>query len=149
MDYQTLCKQLEAKVHQEIPISRFMGVRIVDFAVTQLVLEADLAPNINVHDTAFAGSLYSICALSGWCLVTLQHEIRSVEAEVVVAKGEIKYIKPVTSQPIIACAVLQDNPDEVFADYQERGKARITVETIIQEQGESAAIFSGNYALIS
>ena len=35
-------------------------------------LKANLAANLNVHDTMFAGSIYSQCVLAGWGLIWLQ-----------------------------------------------------------------------------
>ena len=37
-----------------------------------LHLKANLAANLNVRDTMFAGSIYSQCVLAGWGLIWLQ-----------------------------------------------------------------------------
>ncbi len=142
-----ICRQLEARIHREIPVSRFMGVRLVSLEGSSLVLEAALEPNINVHNTAFAGSLYSICALAGWALVTLLAESEQLDAEIVVARGEIKYIRPVTTEPIVARAVLTGTPASVFDSFLDQGKARARVETLVEQEKTPAVIFSGNYAL--
>ena len=55
----------------EIPITDAMDLGPVRFDDHGLTVRADLAPNVNVHGTAFAGSLYAIAALSGWGLVHL------------------------------------------------------------------------------
>ena len=49
-----------------------MTLEPIAFESHRLTVEAELAPNVNVHGTAFAGSLYAIAALSGWGLVHLE-----------------------------------------------------------------------------
>ena len=67
-----LCTDLQAIWYQQIPLSKAMDMRIVDFADNTLTCCASLAPNVNVHGTAFAGSLYAVQALTGWGMMHLQ-----------------------------------------------------------------------------
>ena len=82
-----LCIELEQTWHEEIPISKAMGIRVADFANDQLVVRAELEPNINVHGTAFAGSLYAIAALCGWGMTWLQLRSRRIDGSIVIADG--------------------------------------------------------------
>ena len=96
-----LCIELERTWHEEIPISKAMGIRVADFANDQLVVRAELEPNINVHGTAFAGSLYAIAALCGWGMTWLQLRSRRIDGSIVIADGKIHYDRPV-KEPIVA-----------------------------------------------
>ena len=59
-ELQDLCTDLQAIWYQQIPLSKAMDMRIVDFADNTLTCCASLAPNVNVHGTAFAGSSYAV-----------------------------------------------------------------------------------------
>ena len=98
-----LCIELERTWHEEIPISKAMGVRVADFANDQLVVRAELEPNINVHGTAFAGSLYAIAALCGWGMTWLQLKSRRIDGSIVIADGRIHYDRPVKEPIVAAC----------------------------------------------
>lgn len=147
MNTETFCAQLEATLHKEIPISRFMGIRVLSFERDSLVISADLQPNINIHGTAFAGSLYSICALAGWGLVTLAIATRSVEASVVVASGSIGYLKPVQDEKIIATATFTSDLPAALEQYADTGKAQLSVDSSIKTRTKQAVSFQGAYAL--
>lgn len=154
-----LCQQLEATIHQEIPISRFMGVHVLHYEPGTLTIAADFTPNINGHKTAFAGSLYSLCALSGWGLATLETQIHSAAAEIVVAKGNIKYAQPVQDEPIIARAKLNGDSNDIFSQFATNRKARMEIESIIMAgstppdtmvgNAKAAVLFTGHYALLA
>ena len=61
---------LTALLHREIPISAFMQVRVEHLDGESIRLTAPFEPNRNIHGTGFAGSLYTLCVLTGWGLVS-------------------------------------------------------------------------------
>ena len=67
-----ICEALTKTWYEQIPLSAAMGVELVSFDNNLLKVGADLQPNINLHGTGFAGSLYAINALCGWSMVHLQ-----------------------------------------------------------------------------
>ena len=77
-ELQDLCTDLQAIWYQQIPLSKAMDMRIVDFADNTLTCCASLAPNVNVHGTAFAGSLYAVQALTGWGTMHLQLQLHEL-----------------------------------------------------------------------
>ena len=146
MDHTQYCAWLDEELDKGTPISKHMGVQVVAFTGDSLAITASLEPNINVHGTAFAGSLYCMSTLSGWGFITLQGKTRDLRASVVVASGEISYSKPIQTERINAKAQCFDDLDAVFQTYRDTGKARISIATDI-EQG--AAAFFGKYVLLS
>jgi hypothetical protein len=65
-----LLSQLEHTWHSTIPASEFMQIKPTCFVNNQLVVTAPLGPNLNLHQTMFAGSIYTLMTLTGWGLVT-------------------------------------------------------------------------------
>ena len=141
-----LCAELERTWHEEIPISKAMGVSVVDFANDQLVVRADLAPNVNVHGTAFAGSLYAIAALCGWGMTWLQLKTRDIDASIVIADGKIHYERPVQEAIVATCVFSIRDQADSFVRLRNEGKSRLLLECVIKSQGEEAARFTGVYA---
>ena len=144
-EFQPLCQTLQDLWYAEIPLSKAMSMQIVSFDGHELVTEATLAPNRNVHGTAFAGSLYAIAALTGWGLVHLRLQLAGLEASVVIASGSIDYACPV-AETIRARSRLEDESHGMAALRQKR-KGRFSVNTdILLADGASASAFAGSYA---
>ena len=54
-DIDQLCADLQKVWYEQIPLSAAMQVAVESFENDVLVVAADLAPNINLHGTGFAG----------------------------------------------------------------------------------------------
>ena len=89
---------LEAKIRRTIPLSDAMRFRIEALDLDTIEVSAPLAPNVNIHGTGFAGSIFSVAVLTGWALCTHILEAMDIEADLVVARAEIKYRAPVTGE---------------------------------------------------
>ena len=60
--------ELQQKIRTGIPLSETMEFEIAELTPNLIRVQAPLAPNVNVHGTGFAGSIYSIAVLAGWAL---------------------------------------------------------------------------------
>ena len=140
---EALCAQLEALWYETIPLTRALGVRVDHFDGDTLRLAADLGPNVNLHGTAFAGSLYAITALTGWSMVHLQLALREQTASIILAEGRIRYLKPVTDTIVAEC-VLGDQ-DAAFDTLSRTGKTRFPLAANVGSGRETAVAFEGEY----
>src|SRR4029077_13507207 len=61
-----LLSELQATLEREIPMCGQMGIRVRDGGHDGLLLSLPLSPNRNHQQTAFAGSLSSLCTIAGW-----------------------------------------------------------------------------------
>jgi thioesterase domain-containing protein len=145
-DMDALCQNLEAIWHEQIPLSKAMTLTIEDFEDHILTTRAALAPNVNVHGTAFAGSLYAIQALTGWGMMHLQLKLNDLDASIVIASGQIDYAKPVAEDIRVRCS-FGEHLDE-FEKLKTTGKGRfpLTAEVLLAD-GSTAGGFSGLYAV--
>lgn len=144
--------RLQALLHREVPLSRHMGVAAQDYDGGTLVLSADLEPNINIHGTAFGGSLYSLAALCGWALLRLRLEDLSLRAEVVVGAARIDYHRPVRSRLIARAACRACDFDAFAQRVRSSRRAGVDVQVVLGAMGEGewleAAAFTGAYATV-
>ena len=144
-------RYLESILHHDIPLTREMGLTVLDWQDQQLRLQLPLAANVNHKSTMFGGSLYCGAVLAGWGWLHLRLREAGIEdGHIVIQEGQISYPLPVTGDAIALC----DAPDatvwkKFLAMYQRYGRARLTLQTRIVNAGsdESAVTFSGQYVL--
>lgn len=144
------CQYIEAFLHREVPLSKRLGMRAHSYDGECLELHAALEPNINIYGTAFGGSIYSLCALAGWGLLTLKLEELELTPRIMIAAGRIDYSAPV-QDTIRACARMPENGvfQEFVSEHRRRVKARIEIPVDILLTDRSAARFTGTYATVS
>ena len=143
------CKLLEQKIRSEIPVAGQMGLRVAGYESGTLTIEAALEPNINVHGTAFGGSLYSIAALTGWGLIYLRLQEVGINPNIVIVGGDVKYQLPVTEK-IVARSTLSDVDFSRFLQtYKRKGIARMTQSVNIVTGQGVAMTLAGRYVQAS
>ncbi|QXG41282.1 thioesterase domain-containing protein [Pseudomonas viridiflava] len=143
--------ELEQVLHHDIPLTREMGIRVIDWQNHRLRLHLPLAPNVNHKSTLFGGSLYCGAVLAGWGWLHLRlREAGIDDGHIVIQDGQISYPLPVREDAIAVC----DAPnvaqwDRFIATYQRRGRARLELPTRIhaQDNDESAVSFTGQFVL--
>ncbi|MCF5652865.1 thioesterase [Pseudomonas syringae] len=142
---------LEQVLHHDIPLTREMGMRVIDWHNQTLRLHLPLAPNVNHKSTLFGGSLYCGAVLTGWGWLHLRlREAGITDGHIVIQDGQISYPLPVRSDAIAHCDAPELAQWEKFiATYQRRGRARLTLHTCISEQDseEQAVRFVGQFVL--
>jgi thioesterase domain-containing protein len=143
-------RDLEQTLHRGIPLTQAMGIRVVRYDGNGLVLAAPLAPNINMLDTAFAGSLYSVLALSGWGWLHLKLAELQVAASFVLHRSSIIYHYPVTEDFEVSCECPEQTAFRHFLDILKiKGRSRLTLYSRVMAQGRIAVTFEGSYVVYS
>ncbi|ANC01264.1 thioesterase [Pseudomonas putida] len=142
---------LQAVLHSDIPLTREMGMQVIDWREQCLRLQLPLAPNVNHKSTMFGGSLYCAAVLVGWGWLHLRlRELGFDDGHIVIQEGQISYPLPVTGVAVARCPAPDEKAWERFLTmYQRRGRARLTLETLVSNAGseEAAVRFSGQYVL--
>jgi thioesterase domain-containing protein len=119
---------LEHELLSQIPLTRAMQLRVVDYDGSTLRLVAPLAPNVNDKGCAFGGSLASLLTLACWGLARLALRAHSMEPDIYVQDSQIEYLAPVWQEiEIVARADEGHSLAEFVAMHAARGKARITL----------------------
>jgi thioesterase domain-containing protein len=138
---------LQNKIRGAIPMSEAMQFSIEELSSRSILVHAPLAPNVNIHGTGFAGSIYSIAVLAGWALSTHIMDVLAMDGDLVVSKAEIRYRAPVTGR--IECrAVASEGACRKFQDsFNQIGKGKLAL-TI--EVGDAPhAVLSGTFYAVS
>ncbi|ODR85554.1 YiiD C-terminal domain-containing protein [Shewanella xiamenensis] len=139
-----LLNQLRQTWHRTIPVSEFMQIAPLSFSDGELSVSAPLGPNINLHHTMFAGSIYTIMTLTGWGMVWLQQQLLNVDGDIVLADAHIRYLAPVTSAPEVKVRW----PDTNLSPLQRGRKAKVKLEVQLFCDGKLCAQFDGLYVSV-
>lgn len=123
----TAAARMQAKIHRHIPLSQTMAYRIVGLDGRHIVVEAPLAPNVNIHGTGFAGSIYALGILTAWAMVSQIIDEAGLDAELVVSEAGIRYRAPIQTSIQCRAAVTADRQQAFVEGLRKDGRARIDV----------------------
>jgi thioesterase domain-containing protein len=141
-------RALQAALHDEIPITAAIGLKVAGFEAGALALAAPLAPNINHKDTAFAGSLNAVLTLAGWSMCWLIVRRAGIPAKVVIQDSAIRYLRPVTRDFAAVCrAPASAEVERFLLMLGLKNRARMELAAEIREVAEVAVAFSGRYVV--
>ncbi len=144
--WQAWCASLQATWHSTIPLSAFMQLNIAEFDGYQLACEVPMAPNLNLHNTLFAGSIYTLATLTGWGLLYLQLTSLGLQGKQVLADASIRYFKPITCSPRAISRLAEVRGDLTPLAQGRKVQQHITVS--LYSKGELCAEFCGRYAVL-
>jgi thioesterase domain-containing protein len=122
---------LTRKIRKEIPLSESMQFSIDQLDPAGIRVSAPLSPNINIHGTGFAGSLYSVAVLTGWALCTHLIDEAGIDADLVVARAEISYRAPVNGAIECRCSASVAQRALFLQAIQERGKGKLSLDITV------------------
>ncbi len=140
-------RETERYLHAKIPLARAMGVEIENCGAAEFVLTAPLAPNHNHLGTAFGGSLAAIATLAGYGFLWILLGDR--DSHIVIRDSSIRYHRPVRGRIRAVCVAPGIDIMEPFlAAFRAKGKARISLDVTIAEDGETCVSFTGEYVAL-
>ncbi|MEJ2603070.1 MAG: YiiD C-terminal domain-containing protein [Gammaproteobacteria bacterium] len=141
--------ELEQYLRTRIPLTGAMQVRVREACRARVVLAAPLAPNINHQRTAFGGSVAALATLAAWSLLRVRLRGDGRAANVVIRRSTIDYAAAVTGELMAICEFSdEDRWSEAIARLRARGRARLEVESRLEEPAGTAARFHGVFVLL-
>src|SRR5688572_27199515 len=129
--------ELQKFLHDHIPISKAMGVEVLQAVSDGVKLAAPLAPNINHRDTVFGGSASAVAILSAWSLLYIRLRAEGIRSRVVIQKNTMHYEKPILTGFTTASSMQNTALWPKFLEMLKRKhRARITVNSALFCNGE-------------
>nr|BFE92289.1 hypothetical protein GCM10020185_28250 [Pseudomonas brassicacearum subsp. brassicacearum] len=111
-------RYLESILHHDIPLTRDMGLKVLDWQARQLRLSLPLAANVNHKSTMFGGSLYCGAVLGGWGWLHLALREEGIEdGHIVIQEGQISYPLPVTRDATVVCEAPEEKGLEALPGH--------------------------------
>ncbi len=140
-------RHLQNKIRTSIPLSEAMQFTIIELNPGAILVQAPLEPNVNIHGTGFAGSIYSLAVLTGWALSTHIMTLNHMQGELVVARAEIKYRYPISGAIRCRAEANEEDSDGFRKGFETSGKGKLVLGV---EVGESEnAILQATYIALS
>ncbi len=149
-DHQQIAAQsLQSVWHKTIPMSKAMGLQISYYDAKQLLTHCDAQFNKNLHNTMFAGSIYTLATLTGWGWVYLalaEHQ-HNLQGDIVLAEANIRYHTPI--QGLVYGQVVESDVSGQFDNLLLGKSARIKLIAHIYCGENIAATFTGSYFVLA
>lgn len=141
---------LENYLHQFIPISAAMGIRVERASTQQIVLSAPIANNINHKFTVFGGSLHAVATLACWGLLHLNlHEKFNGHEQIVITESHVDYLAPVTADFMAETTLpAPDSWERFVTTLSKKGKSRIELKSKIYHGNKLCVDYTGTFAAI-
>ena len=144
-----MINKLQEKLHNEIPLTKVMNIKIEDYNNKELVTSAPLDINVNDKGTAFGGSLSTMTIISSWSMCWLiSQELGYDSKNIVVIKNENSYSKPVTRD--ILCYTQKPTVEQIEvlkSKLEAKGSASIKITSKIVEDENTCVNFTGTYVI--
>jgi thioesterase domain-containing protein len=147
IDRADLCRELQDTWHRDIPLAAAMAIAVARYDGRTLDTRAPHAPNRNLHGTAFAGSLFSVCVLTGWGATWLGLKERGAGGLIVVADSHIQYRKAVVGDVVCSCTTEPGALDDGVAQLRATGRTRLPLVCTVDLGGKRAVTFEGTYVV--
>lgn len=138
---------LQTYLHQQIPLTRAMGLHVEHLDASQLSLSAPLELNHNHLGTAFGGSLAALATAAAYGMLwTL---LGNPDLHLVIHSSSLHYHRPVRGPLLATCHRPNDAELVPFLKtLASKNKARITCQVHIHHADEIAMTFTGNFVAL-
>lgn len=141
---------LEQFLHEHIPLSRAMQLRVLRAGSDGVTLEAPLAPNINHHETVFGGSASALAILAAWALVHVRLQESGRDCPVVIRRDSITYEQPMAGTFTARAGAPDVAEWDMFLRTLDRhGRARIVVRALLECDGVRAGELEGEFVALA
>lgn len=139
---------LEQFLHDKIPLSKALAIRISSANDTQVILHSPLKPNRNHMGTAFGGSLSAVATLACYTWIFNYLEERGHHVHIILKSSEMKYLAPVDEDFSATCsAPAAADLEKSLKAFEKKGLARLNLSSEISSHGKRLCLFKGEFAV--
>lgn len=140
---------VERYLHEHIPITRHMGVRVTDYDGDKVRLAAPLVSNLNHRNTAFGGSLSSLGILAGWTLLHIKLQDAGYRARLVIQRSEMDFTAPVHADFTAECSLPAAAWRRFRQALDKRSRGRLVLTADMWAEGNRVGCHHGTYVAIT
>ena len=140
---------LQAYLHERIPLSRAMEVAVRSAGSDGVVLYAPLAPNINHRDTVFGGSASAVAILAAWSALYVRMQAEGLHGRIVIRRNTMSYDRPIAAG-FTASALPPAGEDwhKLVATLERGRPARVQLGARLHCDGQAVGILEGEFAVL-
>lgn len=139
--------ELTQYLHEKIPLTRAMELRVTSADPAQFTVTAPLAANHNHLGTAFGGSLSALATVAGYAFIW--NQLDDARAHVVIRDSVMNFRRPVRDELRAVCVLPSATELDGFRrDFLRTGKARLKMAVHLGSSMEASAEFWGTYVAL-
>jgi len=134
---------LQKYLHERIPISKAMGVEVLEATLNGVKLAAPLSPNVNHRETVFGGSASAVS------LLYLRLKNENISSSIVIQKCTMTYEHPITDM-FTASSVVCDllSWEKFITTLKRKNRARVKVNSILHCNNRKVGEFEGDFVAL-
>lgn len=140
--------ELERYLHQHVPLSRHMGLRVHSATRERVEIALPLAPNVNPHGTIFGGAQAAACLVGGWMILHAAFARAGMPAQIVGKEARCEFLAPATSDALVVTTCEAAELDALLARFTEHGRARQELLTVVRVGETEVARHRGLYTAL-
>lgn len=144
-----MLKELENKLHNDIPMTKYMQIKIEKIENGNLITTIPLEPNINDKGTGFAGSLSTLVTISAWSSCYLEVSKLGYEKSMIaIIKSDTSYRAPITKD--MHCITQMPTSEQIETlekKLKNKGSASLKIKSQIVEDDKLCVEFEGVYVI--
>lgn len=141
-------EELERYLHEHLPLSRHMDLRVRIAERERLVLHMPLGPNVNPHGTVFGGALAAVGLIGGWMLLHAAFARGGLGSKVVGKECRCEFLAPATSDCVVETYCPGAELDDLLAYFRKHRRARQALTTVIRVGAVEVARHHGVYTAL-
>lgn len=131
-------------LHENIPLTAAMAIRVEPTEPGRLRLSAPQAPNRNPHNTVFGGSLATLAIAAGWTLLFEALQGEGLDAALVIQHFACDYRAPAAAE-FSAEAVLPEDWPQFVEQLRSRRRARLNLAIQLSCAGQQVLSAQARY----
>lgn len=136
-------------LYDQIPITKKMGLEVIEFKPFCIKILARLEPNLNQTCTAFGGSINSLMTVCGWAAVFINIKEFDPNSHIVIQRSNIEYFLPIDKDFIAECKIEeQESIEKLLLTYKKHSRARIKLNVYCRDKDKVLSKFEGQYAVL-
>jgi thioesterase domain-containing protein len=143
-------EEINQHLHQQIPMTRQMGILVQSFSTEGVIATAPLEVNINHQQSVFGGSIAALGIVTGFVAIWGNLKLRAIPAELVIQHSETDFSKPGLGDMEARSRKISDTALKSFTtSLASAGRARILVTSDIFSDGKLIASNTGTFVAIA
>ncbi|MEK6269879.1 MAG: thioesterase domain-containing protein [Planctomycetales bacterium] len=143
-------EEINQHLHQQIPMTRQMGILVQSFSTEGVIATAPLEVNINHQQSVFGGSIAALGIVTGFVAIWGNLKLRAIPAELVIQHSETDFSKPGLGDMEARSRKISDTALKSFTtSLASVGRARILVTSDIFSGGKLIASNTGTFVAIA
>ncbi len=144
------CRELEQFLHENIPLSKAIGIEVQESSSEHVILSAPLVPNLNHQSMVFGGSASAVAILAAWALVYIRLRQAGLNSRLVIQKNTMLYERPISDTFVASSSVADPTTWDRFQEmFTRKHRARIAMTVTLQCNGEQVAQMNGDFVALA